>query len=155
MVKKITVEDLAKWDASGHRYATLKKFKGGDVWLEIYKPLKQTSYNQLPSTDNAEASGYPDYPLYYKSPVYKNVPANFTGSVVIEVPEAISLTGKNSQDLAYKYVFAVFVKDDNGKHLLFTSDFIGSLTFPKGNELTYDWSCMFLGTQAKVTFAFE
>jgi PKD repeat protein len=155
MVKKIMIEDLIEWDGSRLTYQTLKRFKGGDVWLEIYKPLNTESYNQLPGTNNGQASGYPDYPLYYRSPVYKNVPANFTGPVVIEVPDAISLTGKNSSDKGYKYTFAVFVQDDKGKHLLFTSDFIGSVTFPQGDELTYDWSCTFMGTQATVTFAFE
>lgn len=60
MITSITVSNLQKW--VGQNFSSLKKFSGGDVWVEIRERTWKTTYDLAPD-------GSYNYPLFYKSPV--------------------------------------------------------------------------------------
>ncbi len=146
-LKNFIIEDLSGWQ--GFNFHTLRKFKGGDVWVEIYKPLEGKAYTIQPN------SLY-DYPLYYKSAVIKNVPANAPDSIVIDVNEAIGLAGINGQQT--RYVFTVFVRDTEGTHVLVSSDFTGHASGTRPTDwdlLTYNWKKGYGGSAASLTYTYK
>lgn len=128
VVHVITISDLNKW--VGQDFSSLKKFTGGEVWVEITKSLKNTAYTQQPD-------GSFNYPLYYKSNVYKSASPDHTAPLVIPVHEKVILDGKLSSD-EVRYTFNLYVKDSNGTHMLFSSDFVGSSFMPT-NKWEFSW----------------
>lgn len=132
IITSITVTNLQKW--AGLDFSTLKRFSGGDVWVEIRKHKYNGSYAYHPD-------GSYDYPLFYKSPVV-NAPANITQPVVIAIKDQVILDGDpTSSD--EKYTFNLYVKDAAGVHMLFTSEFIGSV-FPESFfNNRYSWISSF------------
>lgn len=143
--KSVTIKGLNEY--KGENFQSLKKFEGGDIWIEIYKEEPGVAYTQF-------ADGSWSYPVYYKTPVLKNVPKGITGDLTMNIPDQVSLTGKLSNGGPH-YVFGLFVKDNNGTHLLFTSDFIGSSTMPKLYPSIYEWSSGFIGVGADLTIVYE
>lgn len=126
----VKVDNLNKW--VGFDFSSLKKFNGGDVWVEIRKHENGKSFKQLPD-------GSYGYPLYYKTPVYKASSVNDGNSIEIPLPEKVVLTGK-SATAKNTYSFNLYVKDTNGTHMLFTSELIGTVSQPTGPDST-DWFC--------------
>jgi len=146
-IKNFIIENLSGW--KGFDFHTLKQFNGGDVWVEVYKPVKGVAYKMQPN------SLY-DYPLYYKSDVIKNVPASSTGFINIDVNEQISLAGIIERET--EYVFTVFVRDQAGTHVLISSDLqaIASNTLPTGYDLlTYKWKKGYAGSSAALVFTYR
>lgn len=128
LIYAIKIDNLNKW--SGFNFSSLQKFTGGDVWVEIHKRELNKSYNQLPDASY-------DYPLYYKSPVYKAASVNEGNTIEIPITEKVALPGKYS-NAGYAYVFNLYVKDAKGTHLLFTSEYIATQSTPPAPNFI-DW----------------
>lgn len=128
-VNQIKITDLAKW--TPFPFSDLTKFAGGTVWVEVYK-----SKNTLLTYDRILNRDF-EFPDYFKSNVV-NVPADATYPVVIDVPGKLALDDKVSKK--YSFVFALYVKDASGTHLLFTSDFVGSTTVLTDFSGGFEWS---------------
>ena len=132
IITSITITNLQSWE--GSNFSSLKKFSGGDVWVEIKKSKTDAGYEYYPD-------GSYNYPLFYKSPVV-NVPANVTQPVVIAIPDKVVLDGDpTSSD--ERYSFNLYVKDAAGVHMLFTSEFMGSLYPDSFFNNRYSWKSSF------------
>jgi len=132
IINSITIIGLNEW--VGQNFSSLKKFTGGDVWVEIRKSASTDSYEQ--ATD-----GSYNYPLFYKSPVV-NVPAGTTYPVTIGVDKTVMLDLDPSKKDNH-YSFNLYVKDNTGVHMLFTSEFIGSVYMPLLYNNSYSWKSSF------------
>lgn len=139
----VQVDNLNDWN--GFNFSSLKKFTGGEVWVEIRLDEHKKTYNELPDKSY-------DYALYYKSPVVTATPLNGGKSLEIPFPEKVYLKERlKSSELSYS--FNLYVKDANGTHLLFTSLFVGSSSYPTDlNSLV--WSSTVNGTKATLKAEF-
>lgn len=139
IITSITITNLQNWE--GASFSSLKRFSGGDVWVEIKKSKTNASYDYYPD-------GSYNYPLFYKSPMV-NVPANVTQPIVIAITDKVVLDGDlTSSD--ERYSFNLYVKDAAGVHMLFTSDFIGSLYTGSFFNNSYSWKSVFgVGVELK------
>jgi PKD repeat protein len=131
MITSIIITNLQNW--AGEEFSSLKKFSGGDVWVEIRESKRIASYVVL------EDGSY-NYPLFFKSPVV-NVQASVTQPVVIKIDSKVILDRDPTSDK--RYSFNLYVKDATGVHMLFTSDFLGSFYLPILSTNTYSWSSSF------------
>ena len=135
IITSITISDLQNW--KGEDFSSLKKFRGGDVWVEIRKSKDNVAYDRYPD-------GSWSYPLFYKSPVV-NVPGNITQPIVIPITDKVVLDKDPASD--DRYSFNLYVKDAAGVHMLFTSDFLGSFYPESFYSNRYSWQS---GYQAAV-----
>lgn len=146
-LKNFTIRRLSEWQ--GLHFHTLRKFKGGDIWVEVYKPLEKVNYEMQPNT-------LYNYPLYYKSAVIKNVPANAPSQIIIDVNEEIALDGLRTQET--QYVYTVFVRDADGTHVLISSDLMlmPSSKMPTSYDLlNWEWLKDYGGSSAALVFTYK
>jgi hypothetical protein len=142
IITSITITNLQNWE--GANFSSLKKFSGGDVWVEIKKSKTNAGYDYYPD-------GSYDYPLFYKSPVV-NVPAKITQPIVIAITDKVVLDGDPTLS-DERYSFNLYVKDAAGVHMLFTSDFMGSLYPDSFFNNSYSWKSSFsVGVELKGSY---
>lgn len=131
IITSITITHLQDW--KGENFSSLKRFTGGDVWVEIRKSKTNAAYEYYPD-------GSYSYPLFYKSPVV-NVPANVTQPIVIAITDKVVLDKDPAS--VDRYSFNLYVRDAAGVHMLFTSDFLGSLYPESFFSNRYSWQSGF------------
>lgn len=142
MITSITVTSLQNW--VGQTFSSLKKFSGGDVWVEIRESKRTASYD-------LSSDGSYNYPLFYKSPVV-NVQAITTQPVVIGIDDKVILD-RDPSSTEKTYSFNLYVKDAAGVHLLFTSEFIGSVYHTNLSTNNYSWRSTFgVGVELKGSY---
>ncbi|PTT02371.1 hypothetical protein DBR11_04940 [Pedobacter sp. HMWF019] len=130
---QITITGLDQWKQNEF------KFNGGDVWVEVYKTINPLTYQQILDRNF-------EFPVYFKSSV-STIPSAVSYPIVIDIPEKLSLEDKLGSK--FRLVFALYVKDTSGTHVLFTSDFVGSSFFVDLNG-GFKWT-----TTAGATVTFE
>jgi len=130
ILSSITITDINKW--AGFGSSTLKKFTGGDVWVEIKKSDRNRTYKWL-------ADGSYDYPLFYKSAVLTSVSTNVTEPLTIPITDGVVLDKDPALGENY-YSMNLYVKDNDGTHLLFTSELGSNNSISWVEENKFSWT---------------
>jgi len=130
IIQQITISNINNW--FGYDFSAIKKFNGGDLWVEIKKDDVNKSYPQL-------EDGSFDYPLFYKSAAAINVPTNNTSPITIQVTDKVILAQLISSKIS-KYSFNLYVKDTTGTHLLFSSEMHGTSFNGQIDNNSFEWT---------------